>query len=252
MFGLPGCESRSALPSPPGSGSSWWRPWYSSCSPRSAIRTISIVSRMRPSGCANERPCRPSTTCGPLAPRPRMKRSSERLGQRQRGHRRHRRRARADLHDAGAEQDPRRARRDEGERRHRVLAPRLGRPDGVHAEPLRLDGEARRGLEVAFRGPRPHCRCRLPSSWTQSTPSGRQQLPPSRRARGPLGWFRRRVPMASIRREAQIAALPETVWTALRDVGALHRRLAPGFATDTPSRRAPGSSRSGTAWSRAS
>jgi hypothetical protein len=39
--------------------------------------------------------------------------------------------------------------------------------------------------------------------------------------------------MASIRREARIGARPETAWAALRDVGAIHTRLAPGFVTDT-------------------
>lgn len=38
--------------------------------------------------------------------------------------------------------------------------------------------------------------------------------------------------MASIHREVRIHADPETVWDALRDVGALHQRLAPGFVTD--------------------
>jgi carbon monoxide dehydrogenase subunit G len=38
--------------------------------------------------------------------------------------------------------------------------------------------------------------------------------------------------MASIRREISIDARPETVWDAVRDVGAIHRRLAPGFVTD--------------------
>jgi carbon monoxide dehydrogenase subunit G len=38
--------------------------------------------------------------------------------------------------------------------------------------------------------------------------------------------------MASIHREVLIQAAPETVWDALSDVGALHRRLAPGFVTD--------------------
>jgi carbon monoxide dehydrogenase subunit G len=38
--------------------------------------------------------------------------------------------------------------------------------------------------------------------------------------------------MASIRRAVVIDAAPETVWDALRDVGALHERLAPGFVTD--------------------
>jgi hypothetical protein len=39
--------------------------------------------------------------------------------------------------------------------------------------------------------------------------------------------------MASIRREIYIDARPETAWAALRDVGALHHRLVPGFVTDT-------------------
>ena len=38
--------------------------------------------------------------------------------------------------------------------------------------------------------------------------------------------------MASIRREMLVEAPAERVWAALRDVGALHRRLAPGFVTD--------------------
>lgn len=39
--------------------------------------------------------------------------------------------------------------------------------------------------------------------------------------------------MASIRREILINASAETVWAALRDVGALHTRLVPGFVVDT-------------------
>ena len=39
--------------------------------------------------------------------------------------------------------------------------------------------------------------------------------------------------MASIRREIHIDARPETAWAALRDVGALHYRLVPGFVIDT-------------------
>jgi carbon monoxide dehydrogenase subunit G len=38
--------------------------------------------------------------------------------------------------------------------------------------------------------------------------------------------------MASIHREVRIQADPEAVWDALRDVGAIHQRLAPGFVTD--------------------
>ena len=39
--------------------------------------------------------------------------------------------------------------------------------------------------------------------------------------------------MASIRREISINAPPEHVWGAVRDVGALHTRLVPGFVIDT-------------------
>ena len=38
---------------------------------------MSTVSRIRVKGARNGRPCKPSTTCGPLTPRPRMKRSPE-------------------------------------------------------------------------------------------------------------------------------------------------------------------------------
>ena len=39
--------------------------------------------------------------------------------------------------------------------------------------------------------------------------------------------------MASIRREFLIEVGPENVWEAVRDVGALHWRLAKGFVVDT-------------------
>jgi len=39
--------------------------------------------------------------------------------------------------------------------------------------------------------------------------------------------------MASIRKEVLINAPSEIVWDALRDVGALHTRLVPGFVTNT-------------------
>jgi carbon monoxide dehydrogenase subunit G len=39
--------------------------------------------------------------------------------------------------------------------------------------------------------------------------------------------------MASIRKEIVIDARPDDVWDALRDVGALHTRLVPGFVVDT-------------------
>lgn len=39
--------------------------------------------------------------------------------------------------------------------------------------------------------------------------------------------------MASIRKEVQVNARPEKIWDAVRDVGAVHERLAPGFVVDT-------------------
>lgn len=39
--------------------------------------------------------------------------------------------------------------------------------------------------------------------------------------------------MASIRREIVTSAAPDFVWDAIRDVGALHTRLVPGFVVDT-------------------
>ena len=39
--------------------------------------------------------------------------------------------------------------------------------------------------------------------------------------------------MASIRKEIRINASVDRVWDALRDVGALHTRLVPGFVKDT-------------------
>jgi Polyketide cyclase / dehydrase and lipid transport len=38
--------------------------------------------------------------------------------------------------------------------------------------------------------------------------------------------------MATIRREVLIDARPATAWSAVRDIGALHTRLVPGFVTD--------------------
>jgi len=39
--------------------------------------------------------------------------------------------------------------------------------------------------------------------------------------------------MASIRKEIPIDAHPDDVWAAVRDFGAVHERLAPGFVVDT-------------------
>lgn len=39
--------------------------------------------------------------------------------------------------------------------------------------------------------------------------------------------------MASIRKEILTRARPDEVWDAIRDIGALHTRLVPGFVVDT-------------------
>lgn len=39
--------------------------------------------------------------------------------------------------------------------------------------------------------------------------------------------------MASIQREILTKARPEETWAAIRDIGALHQRLVPGFVLDT-------------------
>src|SRR6185436_20937734 len=39
--------------------------------------------------------------------------------------------------------------------------------------------------------------------------------------------------MATIHEEVRVASSAERVWDAVRDVGALHTRLVPGFVTDT-------------------
>lgn len=39
--------------------------------------------------------------------------------------------------------------------------------------------------------------------------------------------------MASVRKEIVTRASPDDVWAAIRDIGALHTRLVPGFVTDT-------------------
>ncbi len=39
--------------------------------------------------------------------------------------------------------------------------------------------------------------------------------------------------MASVRREIVTSAQPPSVWDAIRDIGALHTRLVPGFVVDT-------------------
>ena len=39
--------------------------------------------------------------------------------------------------------------------------------------------------------------------------------------------------MPTVHHEISVALTPETIWDAVRDVGALHTRLVPGFVTST-------------------
>jgi hypothetical protein len=44
--------------------------------------------------------------------------------------------------------------------------------------------------------------------------------------------FHRRTPMASIHKDISLDARADDVWAAVRDYGAVHQRVAPGFVTD--------------------
>ncbi len=55
--------------------------------------------------------------------------------------------------------------------------------------------------------------------------------------------------MGSIRKEIVTSAKPDAVWDAIRDVGALHTRLVPGFVIDTRLEPGLALSRSATGWS---
>ena len=60
------------------------------------------------------------------------------------------------------------------------------------------------------------------------------RLPPNKRTK--LSWRGGRLKgkgMASICKEVLIDAHPDEVWRAVRDVGAVHQRLAEGFVVDT-------------------
>jgi carbon monoxide dehydrogenase subunit G len=48
----------------------------------------------------------------------------------------------------------------------------------------------------------------------------------------PLALNKRIIPMASIHKDISIDASPDDVWDAVRDFGAVHRRLVPGFVLD--------------------
>ena len=73
--------SLSGLPSPvpwsAGSGIWYFFPSWTTFSRRHTLRQISITSRVRASGASYFTPWKPSTTCGPEAPRPSTNRPSE-------------------------------------------------------------------------------------------------------------------------------------------------------------------------------
>ena len=65
------------VPCPSGSGTCTVCPLYSNFSRRQIIRQLSMYSLMRTIGFSYGTPWKPSITCGPLAPRPRMNRPLE-------------------------------------------------------------------------------------------------------------------------------------------------------------------------------
>lgn len=48
-----------------------------------------------------------------------------------------------------------------------------------------------------------------------------------------LAFQLRRATLASVTRKMEVGSPPDDVWDAIRDVGALHTRLVPGFVVDT-------------------
>ena len=66
----------SPVPCPAGSGTCTVWPSYTTGSRCHTMRHTSMYSRMRGIGCSYGTPWKPSMTCGPDAPRPRMKRPS--------------------------------------------------------------------------------------------------------------------------------------------------------------------------------
>src|SRR5204862_1587626 len=81
----------------------------------------------------------------------------------------------------------------------------------------------------------PGCRPEASADW----PSATARFSKTERPRAAYDGLRRgvaprkEVVMASIRKEIFVDAKPEGVWSALRDVGALHERVVPGFVVDT-------------------
>ena len=59
----------------------------------------------------------------------------------------------------------------------------------------------------------------------------------SERLRSPMTIIGKGTPMASIHKDIPIDAPPDDVWDAVRDFGALHTRLVPGFVTRHQARR---------------
>ena len=97
---------------------------------------LDVLAGAAERGARTRTPCQPSLTCGPETPRPRWNRPAGEGVERRGGHRRHRRGARRDLHDPGAEPDRRSSapparRARSGRRTRRPRRPRPARSRGA-------------------------------------------------------------------------------------------------------------------------
>jgi hypothetical protein len=70
------------------------------------------------------------------------------------------------------------------------------------------------------------------AGWAQSCAGAPRGRPSRAAGEQPMPNEMRGVPMASIHKEITIAAPPDVVWDALRDWGAVHEHLVPGFVVD--------------------
>ena len=108
-------------------------------------------------------------------------------------------------------------------------APNRKSVDAFHAAALRAGGRdnGKPGLRADYGADYYAAFVVDPDGYRLEAYCGQQEL------RGRPSRHTGETPMASIHKEILIDARPEDVWAAIRDVGAIHRRLAPGFVVDT-------------------
>ena len=163
MFGLAGCASRSALPSPPGSGSTWCCP-YSAAARRGTRAARSRSSRACARAASRTDAVQPFDHLRARRAEPQQEAVAGERRERQRRHRGHRRCARADLQDPAAEHEPSRlrARDRRGSRPRRSPTPPRSRPNRRRASPPRR--RTRRSAQTRAVSRRGSADCRSRSS----------------------------------------------------------------------------------------